>query len=241
MARHLPGTRARWVLLGTAVAQLAAPPFAGFDQGSAADPVVVPPGPFFAVWGPVVLGCLAAAVYGLPLRRATTEPWRRVQVPLSAAQVGFVLWLVAAARAPVLTVPVFLAMLAALLLCLHTVVTTPSGRGTRWLLGGTVGLYAGWTSAAVWVNTATVLPERFVGGTAVPALLLAGAATTAAVVAWRVRGQPPYVLAAGWALLGALVSTLGAGATALGVVAGTGLVTVVVVALVGARRPAPRS
>ena len=238
MVRRAPGARGRWLLLATAVAQLAAPPLAGFDQGSAADPVVVRPGPFFAIWGPVVLGCLAAALYGLPLRRATTEPWRRVQVPLSVAQTGFVLWLVAAAQAPVLTVPVFAGMLAALLVCLRAVVLTPAGRTTRLLLGGTVGLYAGWTSAAVWVNAATVLPERLVAGTAVPALLLAGAACTAAVVAWGVHGQPAYVVAAGWALLGALVSTLGAGATALALVAGAGLAAVVGVALVSARRPA---
>ncbi|MGY1609426.1 hypothetical protein [Geodermatophilus sp. SYSU D00700] len=241
MARPAPGSRGRWLLLATAVAQAAAPPLAGFEQGSGSDPVLVPPGPFFAIWGPVVLGCLAAAVYGLPLRRATADPWRRVQVPLSLAQVGFVLWLVAAAAAPALTVPVFAAMLAALLVCLRTVVATPADRTTRLLLGGTVGLYAGWTSAAVWVNTATVLPGRLVDGTVVPALLLAGAAATAAAVAWRVHGQPAYVVAASWALLGALVSTLGAGATALGLVAGTGLAVVVAVALVSARRPAPRA
>ncbi len=56
------GRRARWLLLGTAVVQAASPLFAGFDQGSDADPVVVPPGPFFAVWGVVVLGSVAAAL-----------------------------------------------------------------------------------------------------------------------------------------------------------------------------------
>lgn len=174
MAAPLPGSRGRWLLLGTALAQAASPPLAGLDQGSGSDPVVVPPGPFFAIWGPVVLGCLAAAVHGFPARRATTDPWRRVQVPLSAAQAGFVLWLVAAATAPVLTVPVFAGMLAALLVCLRLVVRTPTDRWTRVLLGGSVGLYAGWASAAVWVNAATLLPERVADGTAVPGLLLAG-------------------------------------------------------------------
>ncbi|MGY1681619.1 hypothetical protein [Geodermatophilus sp. SYSU D01176] len=233
-----PGARGRWVLLATAIAQAVAPPFAGFDQGSGSDPVVVPPGPFFAIWGPVVLGCLAAAVWGLPLRRATVEPWRRIQLPLSLAQVGFVAWLVAAARLPALTLPVFVGMLVALVSCLRTIVTTPTDPGTRVLLGGSVGLYAGWASAAVWVNAATLLPERLADGTAAPGLLLAGAALTAAVVAWRVHGQPAFVLAAGWALLGALVSSLGAGATVLGAVAGAGLVAVAAVALLAVRRPA---
>ncbi|MGR6966945.1 hypothetical protein ACU610_21020 [Geodermatophilus sp. URMC 61] len=237
MAAPLPGRRGRWLLLGTALAQAASPPLAGFEQGSGSDPVVVPPGPFFAIWGLVVLGCLAAAVHGLPLRRATTDPWRRVQVPLSTVQAGFVLWLVAAAQAPVLTVPVFAGMLATLLLCLRLVVRTPADRWTRVLLGGSVGLYAGWASAAVWVNAATLLPDRVGDGTVVPGLLLAGAALTAAVVAWRVQGQPAYVLAAGWALLGALVSSLRAGATVLGAVAGAGLVAVAAVAVLAPRRP----
>ncbi len=232
------GSRGRWLLLGTALAQAASPPLAGFDQGSGSDPVVVPPGPFFAIWGPVVLGCLAAAVYGLPVCRATTDPWRRVQLPLSAAQAGFVLWLVAAAQAPVLTLPVFAGMLAALLVCLRVVVRTPTDRWTRVLLGGSVGLYAGWASAAVWVNAATLLPEQVADGTAVPGLLLAGAALTAAVVAWRVPSQPAYVLAASWALVGALVSTAGAGATVLAVVAVAGLAVVAGTAVTSVvRRP----
>ncbi len=40
------GRLGRWLLLGTAVVQALSPLAAGFDQGSRADPVVVPPGPF---------------------------------------------------------------------------------------------------------------------------------------------------------------------------------------------------
>lgn len=230
MTAPLPGSRGRWLLLGTALAQAAAPPFAGFDQGSGSDPVVVPPGPFFAIWGPVVLGCLAAAVWGLPLRRATADPWRRVQLPLSLAQVGFVAWLVAAARLPVLTLPVFVGVLVALVACLRTVVTTPADRVTRLVLGGSVGLYAGWTSAAVWVNAATLLPEPAASATVPLALLLSGAALTAAVLARVVHGQLAHVLAASWALVGALVSSAGAGSVPLVVVAAVGLAVVGVAA-----------
>ncbi|MGY1709683.1 hypothetical protein ACI8AC_09265 [Geodermatophilus sp. SYSU D00758] len=230
------GSRGRWLLLATAVAQAAAPPFAGFDQGSGADPVVVPPGPFFAIWGPVVLGCLAAAVWGLPLRRATADPWRRVHVPLSLAQAGFVLWLVAAAWAPVLTLPVFAGMLALLVVALRAVMTAPADRVTRVLLGGSLGLYAGWASAAVWVNAATLLPERAVS---VPLLaaLLAGAAGTAAALSRLLRGQVAFVAAASWALVGALVSSAAAGAAAPALVAAGGLAVVVGSAVLPARRP----
>src|SRR3712207_7346811 len=76
----------------TALLQAVSPPIVGFAQ-DAADPVVVPPGPFFAIWGVVVLGSVAAALWGLPLPRATWRPWTAVQVPVSVAQVGFAVWL----------------------------------------------------------------------------------------------------------------------------------------------------
>ena len=69
--------------------------------------------------------------------------------------------------------------------------------------------------------------------------LLAGAALTTAALTRAVHGQPPYVLAASWALLGALVSTAGAGAVPLAVVAAAGLAVVAATALVPrVRRPA---
>src|SRR3712207_1924987 len=129
------GRRARWLLPGTAVVQAVSPLIAGFDQGSGADPVVVPPGPFFAVWGVVVLGSVAAALAGLPLPRATRGPWPAVQVPVSVAQVGFVVWLLAAATAPALTLPVFLVMLGVLTWSLWTVLRTPADRLTRVQIG----------------------------------------------------------------------------------------------------------
>src|SRR3712207_6851371 len=46
----------------TALLQAVSPPIVGFAQ-DAADPVVVPPGPFFAIWGVVVLGSVAAALW----------------------------------------------------------------------------------------------------------------------------------------------------------------------------------
>src|SRR3954452_13655831 len=177
--------RGRWLLLLTAVAQAVSPLVIPFDQGSQRDPVVVPPGPFFAIWGVIVLGCLAAAAWGFPAARADRAPWRRVQLPLSLAQVGFVVWLVVAARLPVLTLPVFVGMLVLLVPSLLAVLRSAADRPTRVLLGGTLGLYTGWTAAAVWLNAATLLPglQRDATGVApmvaLAALLLGAVATTA--------------------------------------------------------------
>ena len=233
--RAVRGRRARWLLLGTALAQAVSPQVVGFDEESGADPVVVPPGSFFAIWGVVVVGSVAAALWGLPLRRATRAPWTAVQVPVSLVQVGFVVWLLAAAAAPAFTLPVFLVMLGALAWSLRAVLRTPADRPTRVLLGGTLGVYTGWSAAAVWLNAATLLP-----GAAPVAwvLLVAGAALTACAGVRLFGGQPAFTLAAGWALLGVIVSAAGAGERGLAALAAVGLAGAVVTALASRRSAA---
>jgi hypothetical protein len=230
------GRRARWLLLGTALAQAASPSVIGFDEESETDPVIVPPGAFFAVWGVVVLGSIAAALWGLPLSRATQAPWTAVQLPVSVAQIGFVVWLIAAATAPAFTLPVFLVMLGALAWSLRAVLRTSADRPTRALLGGTLGVYTGWSAAAVWLNAATLLPGD---APAALALLVAGAALTACAGVRLFGGQPAFTLAAGWALLGVVVSAASAGERGLAALAAAGLAGAVVTALVFRRSAAP--
>ncbi|WP_432542558.1 hypothetical protein [Kineococcus sp. SYSU DK002] len=229
----------RWVLLVTALAQLAGPALAGFDQGDAEDPVVVPPGPFFAVWAVVLLGCLAVAVRGFPRHRAGTAGYRRLHLPLSLAQVGFVAWLWAAATAPVATVPVFAVVLVCLGVALHRappagVATTASGGA---LPEAVLGVYAGWSAAAVWINTATVL-DRPSGPTLTG--LLAGAVVTAVllvtVVARTLAARSAAAAASAWALCGVALSTSAAGAAGSSAVALTGLAAVAGAWVVTARR-----
>ncbi|MDC7121532.1 hypothetical protein OMK64_08285 [Cellulomonas fimi] len=246
----------RWVLLVTAVAQLAAPPLAGFDQGSTEDPVVVPPGPFFAVWGVVLLGCLTIAVRGLPERRATSPAYRRLHVPLSLTQVGFVAWLWAAAAAPVATVPIFAGMLGALAVALRRAPLTErpvagSVRGGDAWVEAVLGVYAGWAAAAVWINAATLVDRP---SSRALAALLVGAVATAVVLVVVVARSVVARCAAGatsaWALCGVVLSTGAADADALLAVAWAGLVGVVAATLIaargarraarpGAHRPAP--
>ncbi|PTA43722.1 hypothetical protein [Micromonospora sp. RP3T] len=234
------GSFGRWLLLATALLQVAAPPLIGF-RSQADDPPLVPPGPFFAVWGVILLGCLAVAVWGFPLSRATEPPYRRVQVPLSLVQLGFVAWLVAAASAATwLTVPIFVAMLAGLAVGLRRVLmsTDHRERTSRALVGGVLGVYAGWSTAAVCVNTATLLPESaFVGGPglALQCAFVVAAATAAGVGAFLLRGQLPYTLTAGWALAGVAVSAVMAGLPLLAVSAVVGLLGVGAVALLRRR------
>jgi hypothetical protein len=238
----LPSVAGRWLLLGTALVQAASPIVLPFG-GSGDDPPVVPAGYAFAIWGVIVLGCLAAAAYGLPRRRAGSALFRAAQVRLSVVQLLFVAWLLAARSSAVwLTVPIFAAMLVLLVTVLIRIRDVDStDRAGRVLLGTAVGLYAGWTSAAVWVNTATVLAAAGVtttgtAGLAWQGLALAGAAATVAVVGRalarrtdrRAAGAPlvAYLGAGAWAFVGVAVGATGSTQPALALVAAGGLAAV---------------
>jgi hypothetical protein len=228
----------RWVLLATAVLQAVSPPVAGFDQGRPDNPVVVPPGPFFAVWGVVLLGCLVVTVRGLSPRRAADPGFRRLHVPLSIAQCGFVLWLVAADSAPALTVPVFAVMLAALVVALLRAPLGGRGGFDHPFTEAVLGVYAGWSAAAIWLNLASVLNQP---SAPVLAALLTGAVISLVVLVTLVCRSTAARIAAGatgvWALLGVTLSASGASASALAVLAGAGCAGVVLaVALATTRR-----
>ncbi|MGX5358118.1 hypothetical protein [Kocuria sp. KH4] len=230
------GTWGRWVLLVTAVTQAVSPALSGFTGGSGSDPVVVPPGPFFAIWGVIVIGCVASALWGLPRRRATTAPYARIQWPVSLAQIGFTAWLLAAVSSPAWSVPVFLLMLACLGTALRSLVSAAAEPPTRWLLGTSLGLYTGWSAAAVWVNIATVLPEDARADTVWLGLLLLGAVISLVVGVVLFRAHPAFLAAGAWALLGVVISTATAGALLLSVVAGGGLAVLAVAAVLVRRR-----
>jgi hypothetical protein len=242
---RLPAAAGRWLLLGTALVQAASPIVLPFG-GSGDDPPVVPAGYAFTIWGVIVLGCLAAAAYGFPARRAGSALFRAAQVPLSIVQLLFVAWLLAARGTAVwLTVPIFAAMLVLLVTVLLRIrdLDTPTGRTGRILLGVAVGLYAGWTSAAVWVNTATVLAAAGLttagtAGLAWQALALTGATATVSVVGRaltrRMHGPAAdapmvaYLAAGAWALVGVAVGATGSSQPALALVAAGGLAAVAV-------------
>jgi hypothetical protein len=186
-------------------------------------------------------------------------------VRLSVVQVLFVAWLLAATSSAVwLTVPVFAAMLALTLAALRRVLAAErapgaavpdaavtaaraaQGRGdrvVRWLLGGTLGVYAGWSTAAVWVNAASVLPPAGMSttgltGTAWQAVFLFAATAAAAVVVRALAAPLPYTATVAWAFAGVVVSSLMASSPGFAAVAAAGLLVVVAVA-VAARGSTP--
>lgn len=242
----MPTGVGRWALLSSAVLQVLAPVVISFS-GDGEGPPVVPAGYAFIIWSPIVLGCLTSAVYGWPLRRAELAAYRAVHGRLTAVQVLFVAWLLAAVSPQVwLTVPIFAGMLVLTVQALERVLAStstsePTERTIRWLLGGTLGLYAGWSTAAVWVNVASLLPAAGlspdgVAGTAWQTGILAAAAATALIVIRRAGAAPAYVAAVAWALVGVVISGVMVDRPGVSVAAGAGLLTVLTAAITDARR-----
>ena len=241
----------RWLLISTALLQAVTPALISFS-GSDQDPPVVPAGYAFSIWSVIIAGCVAAALVGFPRRRAASAALRAVHLRLSLVQVLFVAWLLAATSSVVwLTVPIFVAMLALTLAGLRRVLAVGSGgasdgvpRPDRWsderlargLLGGTLGIYAGWSTAGVWINIASLLAQGGISpdggtGTAWQSALLIGACVVSVCVVRALAAPLPYVAAVAWAFVGVVVSAVMADAPALATVAVLGLLVVAAAAV----------
>ena len=181
---------------------------------SGADQAVVPPGVFFAIWGLVIIGSWAVAALAWTRTAGIVDV---VAWPLVIAQTGFSVWLLFArlrathpAVESVGTVFTFGVMLASLLIALARLraVQAPF----RGLVAGSTGLFAGWSSAAIWLNVVTVLPRALGDSTLIQTLGVAGAAVTTVAVIARLRPAWTYAGAVIWALIGIAISAARFGA-----------------------------
>jgi len=201
---------------------------------SGADVAIVPPGAFFAIWGLVIIGSWAIALLGWT--RSGAQMVDVVAWPLVVAQAGFSVWLLFAhlrATHPAVqaigTVLTFGVMLASLLVALARL---RDAQGPyRWLIAGATGLFAGWSSAAIWLNVVTVLPGTLGDSTIVQAVAVAGAAVTALSVIRALRPVWTYAGAVIWALIGIVISSARFGAWPPFAVALIGIAIVGVVAV----------
>jgi hypothetical protein len=240
------------LLLVFAVGQVISPVFSALLGGSfttadrAGEPPITPAGYTFSIWGLIELFSLAYAIWALWARRRVLESDRalidRLAVPLTVVFAGFSAWLVAAELEPTwATLAVFLIMIAGLLRAMSVAL---EGRATigswpkpgRWLLWGTLGLYTGWSSIAIWLNLTTGLagsgaPITGTVGFLGQLAILAGAVATAAAILRWTGGLLPYAVAVVWALIGATVGATGGGEPGLAIAAVVGLGVVVVVTI----------
>ena len=179
---------------------------------------VVPIGPTFAIWGPIFLSCLAFGLWqALPANLA--DPTLRsigwVASLLFAANVAWEAWVPRRGLDAVSVALVALELVAALWLLVAIGRSGPSG-ARWWLVAFPFQLFAGWVSAAAFVNLSSTLrraaetdpvrrgaldPRR----TPVALALIIAAATLAFAVSLTV-GAWPYTLAVAWAFGGIVLA-----------------------------------
>lgn len=210
-----PGMPALAILvLVAAVLEVAAPVVTttalGESPGSGSGPelLITPIGWAFSIWGVIYTLAIAQAVSTV-VRGAESVP-RRLQLDLLVLYLGGALWIAMAATGSSLATA--LALLLMLVAALDAVLTT--ARSTfqpGWFSGLTraaVSLYAGWVTAAFFLNVSTAL----VGLNVVQAddvgwqlVVLAVAALTLLAVLVRIDGIVGYAAAGVWAMLGIAV------------------------------------
>ncbi len=211
------------------------------------EPAITPEGYAFAIWGLIELVSLGLALWLVWFRHRASATAVPVVDALTRALLilfgGFTVWLVASVVEPVwATLAVFLVMGLALVAGLRVAVraraeiATWSGLG-RSLVWWTLGLYAGWSTVAIWLNLTTALafsgaPVTGTVGVLGQLAVLAGATATAVLVLRRTRGLLPYAGAVAWALVAAVLGAAGAGEPVLATAAGLGLLVVVATAAV---------
>ncbi|WP_197040751.1 hypothetical protein [Pseudonocardia halophobica] len=236
-----------------ALVQLAAPPVISALGGGAfttadraGEPAIVPAGYAFSIWLVIELLSLLWALWAAVPSGPDPDLRERIARPLTVVFAGFTAWLVAAELEPRwATFAVFLVMLAGLLAATR-IALREAARIRAWsgygqaLLWGTLGLYLGWSSVAIWLNLTTALvasgaPLDGSAGLLGQLAVLAGATATAVALLRWTGVLLPYLGAVVWALAGAMLGARGAGEPVLAFGAAVGLVVVIVAAL-GMRR-----
>lgn len=199
------------------------------------DPMITPAAYAFVIWTVPIVSCLVYA--GVAWRHRGEASYRAVGWPLAATMAGFSLWLGCAAAGWVRgTVLVFAAMLAGLAVAVRAAArsTPPSTRAERGLLRVTLGVYAGWTTVAVWANLAAALHANGAGLPDTPGwqlAVLAAAALSAVLGVWWTRADAAYTVTVLWALTAVVVATFSRGAATLGAAAGLACALVVIAAV----------
>ncbi len=236
------------VVLLAAIAEVVAPvvtingPGSSPGAGSGPELLITPVGWAFSIWGVIYTLAIAQSVAVL-VRGAHAVP-RRLQVDLTVLYLGGAVWIVLAGLdSSLATAGALLVMFVA---AIDAVLTT--ARSTfepGWfsvLTRASVGLYAGWVTAAFFLNVSTAMVEAWlVEADEVPwqLVVLAVAAVVLVAVLVRTGGIVAYAAAGTWAMVGIAVTGNADGTTGVLVAAlVAAAVIVVVTAALVARRPA---
>lgn len=226
-----------WAVLAAAVLEVAAPlvtlngPGSSPGEGSGPDLLITPVGWAFSIWG--VIYALAVAQAIAVLVRGAGSVSRRLQIDLIALYLGGALWIVLAGLdSSLATAAALLLMFIAAVDAVLTVAResiTPSWLAV--LTRAAVGLYAGWVTAAFFLNVSTALADAGpVEADELPwqLIVLVVAIVTLVTLLVMTRGIPAYAAAGAWAMIGIAVTGRDDGTTEVVVVALAAAVVLVV-------------
>ena len=207
-----------WLLLGAAAAQIAAPVVQSLVGASepgegSEDLLITPAGWTFSIWSLIYLLAVAHAVVTLRWGTGTDQP-RRFTRDLALLYVGAAVWIVLSSVGSSWGTFAALAVMTALALDAARIAArsgppmdAPAWTGT--LARATSGLYAGWVSAAVFLNLSTALIESDIADSSAQlwqiGLLVVALGVAFLVDRWLGRGLA-YPAALAWASLGIAVA-----------------------------------
>lgn len=207
-----------YLLLGAAIAQVVAPVVQSLVASSqpgegSEDLLITPAGWTFSIWSLIYLLAVIHAAVTLRWGTGTDEP-RRFACDLVGLYLGATVWIVVSSLGSsggtfaVLAVMTCLALDAARIAA-HSLAPVDAPAWTGTLARATSGLYAGWVSAAVFLNLGTALIGAGIGHAASEAwqvgLLVLALGCALVVNRWLGRGFG-YPAAVAWASLGIAVA-----------------------------------
>jgi hypothetical protein len=239
---HQSGRTLAWALLVAAVIEVVAPvvtingPGSSPGGGSGPDLLITPVGWAFSIWGVIYTLAIVQAVAAL-VTRAAVPP--RLLIDLIVLYLGGALWIaLAGIDSSTATAAALLLMLVAAVDAVLTV-----GRhalAPRWfavLTQASVGLYAGWVTAAFLLNVSTASVDAGIvsaDDVAWQVVVVALAVVALVAVVALTGGNVAYALAGTWAMVGIAVTGASDGTDGV-LVAAVVSAVVLVGSLVGVR------
>jgi hypothetical protein len=193
------------VTLAFAIAPAFTPDFTGYPPEQFPvvidRPAIQPAGYAFAIWGPIYLGLILQAGFGL-WKRAGDAVWTPSRLPLIGAVTLGTVWLAIALAAPIIATLVILLMAVLAITAFLRAPTLPD----RWILSAPIAMFAGWLTAAAAVSTGVVLAGYgWLSNTASTLVMLALVLVVAITVQSRRPAMPLYAATVIWAIIGVVV------------------------------------
>jgi hypothetical protein len=209
---YLKGKKLNLLVLLAAASQLITPLFATFDDsGTFNNPEIIPAGYAFGIWGVITtLGFVYGIYQFLPNRRNAMLHYRLGRI-LIVIYVLFSIWIYAADREWLIaTLVIFILMFGLLTIAFREIINTNVELTLieRIVLECQVALYAGWTTVAIFANTAACL--KYYGafglrtnvGDVIQFIVLVAALINSAYFIYRFRFNPFFIAAILWAFVG---------------------------------------